>query len=363
MRTVPRLCLLLLLPLLLISCARGSGPSASEAPETTETPSPGSGAAPALGPEITIGYSDWPGWVAWDIVEQQGLFKKHGVNVKLVWFPNYSDSLNAFAAGKVDANCQTWSDSMAPIAQGLPVKVVLVNDNSAGNDALIAKPGIASVKALKGKKVATELGTVDHFLLLKALEANGMTEADIQFVNIKVQDCPAAMLAGRIDAAVVWEPSRSKILADVKGATSLFDSNDVPGLIPDLLVTQAKLVDERAEDVQKIVDAWYEAIDWWKAHPDEAVAIMAKRTSSTEAFYNGFIKGTRIFSAGESLASLTPSAAVSSLHTSGEQIAQFLLQAKQITSAPDYAAVIESRFVAASKEKGLGSAPPYDYGG
>ena len=47
---------------------------------------------------ITIGYSDWPGWTCWAIAEKQGFFKKHNVDVTLKWFPNYTDSLNAFAA-------------------------------------------------------------------------------------------------------------------------------------------------------------------------------------------------------------------------------------------------------------------------
>ena len=94
-----------------------------------------SGAARA---EIKVGFSDWPGWVAWVIAEQQGFFKKHGANVKLVWFPNYSDSISALSSGQLDANCQTWSDTMAPLAKGIPLKVVLVNDNSAGNDAVMA---------------------------------------------------------------------------------------------------------------------------------------------------------------------------------------------------------------------------------
>ena len=153
---------------------------------------------------ITIGYSDWPGWVAWDIAEQKGFFKKRGANVQLKWFPVYTDSLSALTAGQVDANCQAWGDTMGPLAQGLPLTAVIVNDNSAGNDAMIAAPGITSVKQLKGKKVATELGTVDHFLMLKALEANGMTEKDVDYVNLPVQDCPPAMLAKRVDAAVVW---------------------------------------------------------------------------------------------------------------------------------------------------------------
>ncbi|MBC8096710.1 MAG: ABC transporter substrate-binding protein, partial [Akkermansiaceae bacterium] len=36
---------------------------------------------------IKIGYSDWPGWTAWQIAKEKGLFKKNGVEVELVWFP------------------------------------------------------------------------------------------------------------------------------------------------------------------------------------------------------------------------------------------------------------------------------------
>lgn len=337
------------------SVATGNS-SATNAAAPASTSADTSGAAP-----ITIGYSDWPGWVAWDIAEQQGFFKKRGANVKLVWFPVYTDSLNAFAAGQVDANCQTWGDSMGPLAQGLPLKAVLVNDNSYGNDAMIAQPGIKSVKDLKGKKVATELGTVDHFLMLKGLEANGMTEKDVQFTNIKVQDCPAAMLSKQIDAAVVWEPSRTKILKDLKGSTSVFDSASLPGSIPDLLVMKSDIVAKRPRDVQAIVDAWYDAIDWWKKNPDAAVKILAKRTDTPVADYKSFVMGTRIFSAPESLAAMQKSDKPTSLYTSGQSNAEFLVKAEQVTKVPDYASAIDSTFVKASLAKGLGKSAPYNY--
>lgn len=339
----------LLICLALTACGKKEGAGPSGAMGTADT-----------GP-ITIGYSDWPGWVAWDIAEQQGFFKKHNANVKLVWFPVYTDSLNALAAGQVDANCQTWSDTLGPLAQGLPLKAVLVNDNSFGNDAMIAQAGIKSVKGLKGKNVATELGTCDHFLMLKALEANGMTDKDVHYVNIKVQDCPSAMLSKKVDAAVVWEPSRTKILKDVPGTTSVYDSANIPGLIPDLLVMKSSIVQQRPQDVQNIVDAWYDAIDWWRAHPDEAVKILAKRTDTPVADYQGFIKGTRIFSAPEALAALTRSPELTSLYTSGQSGAEFLMQQQQIPKIPDFAGAIDDQFVKAAVGKGLGKKAPYDY--
>ncbi len=350
-----------LLATLAFAGCNSSSTTTAEAPAGTSAPAETPATTGESKEPITIGYSDWPGWVAWDIADQKGFFKKEGVDVKLVWFPAYTDSLNAFAAQKVDANCQTWGDTMGPLAQGIAAKAVVVNDISYGNDAMIAQPGIKSVKELKGKKVATELGTVDHFLMLKALEANGMTEKDVQFVNIKVQDCPAAMISKQVDAAVVWEPSLTKILTDVKGSTKIFDSSDIPGSISDLLVMKSDVVASRPADVQKIVNAWYMAIDWWKANPDEAVKILAKRTDTPVADYKSFVMGTRIYSAPEAMKAMTKSADAGSLYKSGEDVAKFLVKAEQVKEVPDYAAAIEPKFTKAAMTAGLGKAAPYAY--
>lgn len=334
--------------------SNGATPAGTGEATTGET-------AAAEGKPIVLGISDWPGYLVWDIADQQGLFKKHGVNVDLKWFPVYTDSLTAFNTGKLDANSQTWNDFLAPLSQGVDGKAVLMFDISAGNDAMIARPGINSIKDLKGKKVATELGTCDHFLMLKALESAGMTEKDIQFVPIAVQDCPNAMLSKNVDAAVVWEPSRTKILKELKGSKTLFDSSDIPGAIPDLLVAKSELVETRSADIQKMVDAFYEAVDWWRANPDKAVEIMAKRTDTPVADYKGFIMGTRIMSAPEGLRAMTKSGKPTSLYTSGESVSKFLIKAKQITKMPDYASAIDPSFTKAAIDKGIGKMPPYDY--
>ena len=340
----------------------------SSTPATPSGTAPSASTAPAdANGVISIGYSDWPGWTCWSIADKQGFFKKHNVNVKLVWFPNYTDSLNAFAANQVDANCQTWSDTMGPLAQGQQAKVVLINDNSAGNDAVVAGPGIKSMKDLKGKKVATELGTVEQFLLDKALAANGMTEKDIQYVPIKVQDCPGAMIAHQVDAVAVWEPNKSQLLAKLPGSHVIFDSRSLPGQIPDLLVFQSKVVDAHPEQIQGIVDAWYDTLAWWRAHPDDAVKIMADTAKDPGtpaeqiAFYKSFVKGTRIFDGVEAQAAFTQSSKATSLYASGPTIAQFLVGQKQIPKVPDYAAAIDPTFIAAAVKKGEGKQPPYDY--
>jgi NitT/TauT family transport system substrate-binding protein len=124
---------------------------------------------------------------------------------------------------------------------------------------------------------------------------------------------------------------------------------------------KGSVVKERPKDVQNIVLAWYDAIDWWRANPDKAVAIMAKRTGTSVADYKDFIMGTRILSAPESLAALTKSDKVTSLYVSGKANSDFLMQVKQIDKIPDFEAAIDPQFVKAAVDQGVGKLPPYDY--
>jgi NitT/TauT family transport system substrate-binding protein len=298
---------------------------------------------------LKIGYSDWPGWTAWEIAKEKGFFKKHGVDVKLVWFPIYTDSLNALNTGKLDANCQTWSDTIPPLAEGLKLKVVLANDNSAGNDGFVAKKEFKTIKSLKGKTVATELGTVDHFLLLQALAKNGMTEKDIVFKNMTVPDAAAAFRQGKLDAAVIWQPSLNDVMKEGK-ANLLFTSKDVPGLIPDLLVVQSKVATAREADVQKVVAAWFDVVDFIKKNEAEAVKIMAKLVEQKPEEYAAFLPGTKFFDLKANLKAFEKSDDVHSLYGSGKVIQDFLLSTDLMKKKADYEDAIDPKFVNALKK-------------
>ena len=303
-----------------------------------------SASAQSYADPLRIGYSDWPGWVAWAIAEQQGYFKKYGADVKLVWFPNYTDSISALSAGQIDANCQTWSDSMAPLAKGVPLKAVLVNDNSAGNDAVMAGLKIPTFKALKGKTVALEEFSVSHFLLVTALTRHGMTPADVKIVNLSAGDAAAAFIAGRVDAATVWNPWVNQIELSGKGK-ALFTSKEIPGLIPDLLVAQEKSLAANRKDYLGMVKAWFDVVKFLKEKPDEAVKIMAKVVGMQPDEYKVFLPGTRFFGVKENLEAFGPASDSRSLMGSAPVILKFLDDNKLIEGKPDYAKSLDASLV------------------
>ena len=285
--------------------------------------------------EVKVGVSDWTGWVAWYVAQDQGYFHKYGAAVKLVWFANYSDSIAALSTGQLDANSQTWSDTLGPLAKGVPLKAVLVNDNSAGNDALMVGPRIQSFADLRGQTIALEQYSVSHFVLYTALAHNNLTPKDVKVVNLAAGDAAAAFMSGRVDAAVVWNPWISQIEKSGRGR-ALFTSTQMPGLIPDLLVAQAAAIQNPAKrkDLVAMIRAWFDTEAFIRANPDRAVAIMAKVVGMDRDQYRVFLPGTKFFDAAANQDAFDPHSA-HGLVTVAPTIGGFLLSNKLIDAQPD----------------------------
>lgn len=309
-----------------------------------------SGSSSGSGTTIRLGFSAWPGWFPWQVADEKGFFTKHGVKVKLTYFESYTDSLNALATGNLDANSQTLNDTISSVAGGSAQTIVLVNDNSTGNDQIIVGPGISSVADLKGKKVGAEKGTVDHYLLLLALKKAGLTAADVDFQPIETGAAAAAFASGRLDAVGAFAPFTTQALARA-GSKAITTSADFPGAIPDHLVFSAGYVSKHATDIQNLVDAWFDTLDWIKANPSAAQSIMAKRASVSTSDYATYDKGTTIFSLADNITAFTPGTTSKNLDYEAGQISSFLLDTKLIEKAPDLQGLFNDSFVKARAAK------------
>jgi NitT/TauT family transport system substrate-binding protein len=298
------------------------------------------------GGKITLGFSAWPGWFPWQVAADQGLFAKNGVDVEVKYFENYTDSLNALSTGNIDANSQTLNDTISSVAGGAKQTIVLVNDNSTGNDQIIAREGIASVSDLKGKTVAAEEGTVDHYLLLLALEKAGLGPSDIEFTPLATDAAAAAFVAGRVDAVGVFAPFTTTALGR-KGSKAIATSADFPGAIPDHLVVSPSLVKDRPDDVQAMVKTWFDTVEWIRANRDQAIAIMAERAGVSADDYATYDAGTSIFSLEQNREAFAPGSTDAHLDYQARKITDFLLQTELIDTKPDLEGLLDDQFVKA----------------
>ena len=273
---------------------------------------------------LKIAYSDWPGWVAWQVGIDKGWFKEAGVDVDFEWF-EYVPSMEAFSAGKVDAVSMTNGDALVTGATGAPSKAIIINDYSNGNDMVVAKPGIASVKDLKGKKIGVEVGFVDHLLLLKALEANGLKEEDVTLVNVPTAETPKALASGDVDAIAAWQPNSGQALKAVPGSKTIYSSADVPGLIYDVLAVSPSSLSARGDDWKKVAKVWYKIVDYLSnpATKADAIKSMSARVNLPPEEYAAFVTGTKILTLEEAKKAFKSGPGLDSIQGSGDLVNKF----------------------------------------
>nr|CTQ95845.1 Urea carboxylase-related ABC transporter, periplasmic substrate-binding protein [Kibdelosporangium sp. MJ126-NF4] len=299
--------------------------------------------------KITVGFSAWPGWIPWQVAQDKGLFAKNGVDVELKWFDSYTDSINALSTGAIDANSQTLNDTLSSVSGGAKQTIVLVNDNSTGNDKIIARDGIASVGDLKGKKVAVEQGTVDHYLLLLALAEAKLTEKDVELVAMPTDAAAAAFVSGKVDAVGAFAPFTTTALGR-QGSRAIATSAEFPGAIPDHLVFKAELVKDRPQVVQGMVNTWFETVKWIKDNRKEAMEIMAKRGAVSVPDYESYDSGTSIFTLKQNLDAFTPGTTPKNLNHQARLASEFLTNTGLAKSAPNVDGLFNDTFVKAVKE-------------
>ena len=224
---------------------------------------------------LKLAHSTWVGYGPFYIARDKGFFKEEGVDVELVIMEDTPIKMGALMAGQIDLVASTADEFPIYMKPGKMLNYVLAVDNSKGGDGVVANKDITSIADLKGKKVAFEQGSVSQFFLNALLKDAGMTEADIEPVNMAATDAGVAFAAKQVDAAVTWEPALSQGAKSEHGHM-LLTSADKPGLITDVVATTAETAVAKKEDIAAFVRAWYRAVDYSKSNPDEANAIMAK---------------------------------------------------------------------------------------
>jgi NitT/TauT family transport system substrate-binding protein len=233
-------------------------------------------AAPTSASEpLRIRYAVWVGYGPLFLAQQKGFFEAEGVEVQLVRMEDPGEGFEAMAAGRLDGLVSTIDTVAAHAKAGREFQCVLALDDSAGGDGIVARREIRSVRELKGKRVAVRRGSVSQFFLDVLLREAGLSEQDLRIVNMNHGEAGAAFVAGKVDAAVTWEPWLSKGRAAPHGHL-LVDSSQTPGLITDVMVFRRDVIEGRPREIRGVVAAWNRAVALWEKSPAEANPIMAR---------------------------------------------------------------------------------------
>ena len=296
---------------------------------------------------IVIGYSNWAGWWPWAIAETEGLFAKHDLKVELRWYDDYSQSLTDLATGFIDGNCQTLKDTIIYADQAIKGEtIVLITDSSTGNDKIIVETGINTVEDLKGKTITVEGGEND-FLLALSLEKAGLSPKDLNVLNVETGAGVEAFIANQSNAVRAFAPYWFNALKK-QGAHEIISSVEFSDLMLNLLVVTENLKENHPEQVQALVDTWFDVVDFLHTNLDRSDEILAQRASTTIQIVRLLKPGTKIYLLKENVDAFSQGKNVSSLSSSTKEAIDFLFnKLRSIEKRPNISRLIDSRFVEA----------------
>ncbi|HVV42760.1 MAG TPA: ABC transporter substrate-binding protein [Nitrobacter sp.] len=233
---------------------------------------------------IKMLYTAVNGFATAYVAQEQGMFKKRGLDVEFVLTASSGNNPPALVSGSVQIAGPTIPTLLAANDAGLDLVVF----GSGGvyplqGDVLVARygSGIKSPKDLKGKTVGVPgLGALLDFMLRRNLKANGVDPSTVKFVEVGFVQAGDALKSGRIDAYPAQLPFTTRIIQSKQGyevANWLKDTPD--GTLTVVYAATRKWAEANRDTIAKIRSALKEANDYIKAgHPDEVAAAVAKYT-------------------------------------------------------------------------------------
>ena len=251
--------------------------------------------------KFTFARSIYAGWQPWVYADESGILKKwankYGIEIELVKM-DYIPSIEAYVAKKADACVMTNMECLdMPAASGIKSRIIIVGDFSNGNDAILTRDKLG-VKDLAGQEIYLVELSVSHYLLVRALEENGLKESDVSIFNTSDSDIAAAFIANQSQKAVVtWNPLVMEIMQE-RGITNIYDSAKTPGEILDLLVLHDDVLAASPEFGYALTGAWYEVMAIMSkrgATANAALEIMANDAGGSVTEYKQQLKTTAMF--------------------------------------------------------------------
>lgn len=213
--------------------------------------------------------------------DEQGFFKRAGIDAQIQSIASGGAIVGAVASNAVDVGFANFVSVVAAFARNLPVTIVApgsVDVETMPTNALIVAPGspIHNGSDFNGKTMATStLRNIVQFAAQLWVDKHGGDSSTIKFVEMPFSAMTEALVAGRIDAALVAEPfmsaarGRTRVIAYPMSAIG-------PRVQLGGWIANASWARENPQAVAAFTDAMVKANEWGNAHHDLSAQILAK---------------------------------------------------------------------------------------
>lgn len=208
-------------------------------------------------------------------------FAEDGIKVEQVTVNDGAGFVEAIASKQVDLGSFGDQPIISGYASGRNIEIVATWASNSRTNRLLANPdsGITSIEDLAGKKVGYTAGTTTQKLAMILLEAAGLTEDDVEFINLEASSMYTALVAGEIDAGILWGAESIEAMAN---GMQLITDLEPYAVNLNVLAANTDFAEEYPELVVKYIEVADRTAKWIDENQEEAAAKIAVLTDVSE---------------------------------------------------------------------------------
>ncbi|GEO25308.1 sulfonate ABC transporter substrate-binding protein [Alicyclobacillus acidoterrestris] len=274
------------------------------------------------------------------LAEKKGWFEQAfarvGAKVKWVQFTSGPPFFPAIASNHIDFGQVGNTPVLVGQAANVNFTEIAVDSSGKNGDALLVPKGspLHSLQDLKGKKVAVAQGSSAYNLLYKALAKAGLTTSDIHIVQLQPNEAQPAFESHAVDAWATWDPYITEEVS-LHGAEELATEQSLASADPGFTIVRSKFAQQHPDLVVRFLQVYQQALDYQKAHMDEAIQLYANSTHLSPSVIRQLLENE-----GDENAPVTDEVVKEQ-----QQTADFLYQQGALNTKLDVSKVVDNQYI------------------
>jgi NitT/TauT family transport system substrate-binding protein len=289
---------------------------------------------------LKVEWRNWEGDYTLLIASEKGFFAEHGVEVEPVYYETFSSAVPDLGMNRLDGGLFAVGDLLAA-STATEVQGIAVYDSGRFSN-VVSRQDIPSIVDLKGKKIGVDIGTAGELFVREMLHDSGMSINDVTLVDVIPEEVPVR-LSEDLDAGYVWAPYDQ--IALKAGGKILYSRGVTGSLMPNVIVFRTDVIENRPEDVRAFLDAWFEALEYRLANPQESNQIIANVLEKTPGEVSPSGKVQFYTREDNELLFDTSSMPFSSIYYSAQVNLEFQVKSGSITRMVDLQTILNRSFL------------------
>jgi len=223
------------------------------------------GAGSSAGGPINIGVGVDAAYAPFFLADHEGLFKKAGLDVKLVQFSKGGEAVQGIAGKQVQMAGNSDTTTITLLAQNPDLRVLAIYEQAGRYLKVVARPGVTEASQIK--KIGVVAGLSDY-MARKYFEKAGIDTSSVKFVEGDPPEMPALAKKGTIDAYLLWEPWPAQ--GEKLGLKVLTDTGSYGYSYVHWLLTDSSWLKTHEKEAGTVAQVLAEATKEIDAEPDKA---------------------------------------------------------------------------------------------